>query len=351
MDLSEISQIIVIIILGTLGITFFSIFSGLLFNGIERKLYAFIKKEKDQSIIQPLKDIKQLFSEKSKIPKDSIPWLFNLMPMLGLAISISILIYLPIGSFPPIAPTGGDIILVLYLLIMSSLTIIIGGFSTGMSTTTKGAHKEMENLIAYLFPLVVIIISFVWKLTQAAEVFELTDIFSISTIAGLNTNLAIWNYLNGPLGYIGFAILLFVFVLVTTSDFAKFHINPLKGKKKSINEALSGYSGRNLGLFFIMNSVKTIVVASLIVTLFFPYNLSNLLDMVGSYPGYAIDFIFYLIKIFLVMIISITLLRIAIARLKIEQIVFKYWVQLTLASLVGLILVMWDGWLMNLLNL
>ncbi len=73
MDLSEFSQTALVLILGAIGLTFFSIFFGLLFNGIERKLYALIKREKDQSIIQPLKDIKQLFSEKSKIPKDSIP--------------------------------------------------------------------------------------------------------------------------------------------------------------------------------------------------------------------------------------------------------------------------------------
>ena len=128
---------------------------------------------------------------------------------------------------------------------------------------------------------------------------------------------------------------------------AKLHINPLKGKKKSINETLSGYSGRNLSLFFMMNSVKTIVVTSLIVTLFFPYNISNMLDITGSYLGYTIDFIFYLIKIFIMLIISITVLRIVNDRFKIEKNIYKYWVQLTLVSLVGLILIMWDGALMG----
>jgi NADH:ubiquinone oxidoreductase subunit H len=46
----------------------------------------------------------------------------------------------------------------------------------------------------------------------------------------------------------------------------------------------------------------------------------------------------------------VTLIRVAIARLKIDQIVYTYWIPLTLLSLVGLILVMWDGWVMNILG-
>ena len=39
---------------------------------------------------------------------------------------------------------------------------------------------------------------------------------------------------------------------------------------------------------------------------------------------------------------------VAIARLKIDQIVYTYWVPLTLIGLVGLICLMWDGYIMEL---
>lgn len=346
MNIMDISQDALILIFGTIGLTLLSIFSGLLFNGIDRKLFAVIKKEKNQSIIQPFKDIKQLFSEKSTIPTNSVPWIFNLMPILSLAISVSILLFLPLGGIQSLVPSGGDIILIFYLLIMAPILIIIGNFSTGKTTITKEAHKDMENLIAYSLPLVVIILSIVWVLTQA----ELTEVFSISTIAGLTTNLAVWNYIEGPLGYIGFIILLSVFVFVITSDIARLDINPLLEKNKSEKYTISGYTGRNLGLVYIGDSVRTIVAASLIVTLFFPYNLTNIIDISGGYMGYAIDFVFFLVKIFLVTIVSFTTIRLIKSRLKTEQIAFKYLVQLTLASLVGLILVMWDGTLMTLIS-
>jgi NADH:ubiquinone oxidoreductase subunit H len=83
-------------------------------------------------------------------------------------------------------------------------------------------------------------------------------------------------------------------------------------------------------------------MASLIVALFFPYNLSPLFGL-ESYPAFAIDIIFYLFKVLIIIIFSVTLIRVAVARLKIDQIVYTYWVPLTLMALVGLILVMWEG--------
>jgi formate hydrogenlyase subunit 4 len=96
-------------------------------------------------------------------------------------------------------------------------------------------------------------------------------------------------------------------------------------------------------MFYLTDGVKTVVMASLIVALFFPYNIAHFFGL-ESYPAYIVDFVFYLVKIFLVILFSVTLIRVAIARLKIDQIVYTYWVPLTLIALVGLICVMWDGW-------
>ena len=49
----------------------------------------------------------------------------------------------------------------------------------------------------------------------------------------------------------------------------------------------------------------------------------------------------------LVIVFSVTLIRVAVARLKIDQIIYTYWVPLTLLALVGLICVMWDISIMN----
>ena len=100
-------------------------------------------------------------------------------------------------------------------------------------------------------------------------------------------------------------------------------------------------------MFYLTDGVKTIAMASIIVALFFPYNLSNYIGGLGVYGGYIVDIIFFLIKVFVVIFFSVTLIRVAIARLKIDQIVYSYWIPFTLISLIGLILVMWDGAITN----
>jgi formate hydrogenlyase subunit 4 len=228
----------------------------------------------------------------------------------------------------------GDLILILYLLMIPSLAMVIGGFSSGSPYATVGAQREMATMIAYEFPLAIIIVSFAWKLGQVGA----ENVFTLTTIAGT----PVWNSIVGPIGFIGFLILLIVLVIVTPAELSKIPFDAPEAETEIAGGLLVEYSGRNLAMFYLTDSVKTVVMASLIVALFFPYTISNLIGLT-SYAAYTVDFIFFLIKIFLVILFSVTLIRVAIARLKIDQIVYTYWIPLTLLSLIGLVCIMWDG--------
>jgi formate hydrogenlyase subunit 4 len=193
-------------------------------------------------------------------------------------------------------------------------------------------------MIAYEFPFAILVITIAWNLLQKG----VTEVFSFSTIAST----PVWNQVAGPLGFIGFAILLVVLLLVTPAELSKIPFDSAEAETELAGGLLVEYSGRNLAMFYLTDGVKTVVMASIIVALFFPYNLSALLGL-GAYEGMIIDVVFFLFKVFLVVLFSVTLIRVAIARLKIDQIVYTYWIPLTLASLVGLILVMWDSVIMN----
>jgi formate hydrogenlyase subunit 4 len=287
---------------------------------------------------QPFRDVIKLFTKENIVPENSIPWVFHLAPLVGLVATISILLYLPIGGFQPLASGYGDLILILYLLIIPSLALVIGGFASGSPYATVGAQREMATMIAYEFPLAIIIVTIAWKLGSVASGgLGLENTFTISTI----TSTPVWNIV-GPLGFIGFGILLLVLVLVTPAELSKIPFDAPEAETEIAGGLLTEYSGRNLGMFYLTDSVKTVVMASIIVALFFPYSISHFFGL-ESYLAYTVDIIFYLVKVLLVILFSVTLIRVAIARLKIDQIVYIYWVPLTLMALVGLILVMWDG--------
>jgi formate hydrogenlyase subunit 4 len=341
MDVRALSELSIRIILGTLSLAAFGVLFGLFYKGIDRKLSAHMQGRIGPPLRQPFRDVIKLFEKENIIPDHAIPWVFNLIPLIGLIATISILAYLPLGGFLPLFSSGGDVIVVLYLLVIPSLAMVIGGFSSGSPYAIIGAQREMATMIAYEFPLAILFITIAWKLLQKGVPF----VFSFSTMM----TTPIWNQMAGPLGFIGCVVLLFVLLLVTPAELSKIPFDSPEAETELAGGLLVEYSGRNLAMFYLTDGVKTVVMASLIVAVFFPYNLSAFIGL-GGIESMAIDVVFYLFKVFLVILFSMTLIRVAIARLKIDQIVYTYWIPLTLAGLVGLMLVMWDSVLMNFLS-
>lgn len=341
MDIAALSELSLRIVIGTLGLAAFGILFGLLYKGIDRKLSARMQGRIGPPLRQPFRDIVKLFAKENIVPDHAIPWIFNLVPLAGLICTLSMLMFIPLAGFPPLFSSGGDLIVVLYLLIIPSLCLVVGGFSSGSPYAIVGAQREMATMIAYEFPLAILIVTIAWNLLQKGFM----SVFSFSTIASA----PVWNHVAGPLGFIGFGILLVVLLLVTPAELSKVPFDASEAETELAGGLLVEYSGRNLAMFYLTDGVKTVIMASLIVVLFFPYNLSTILGL-GSYEGMVLDVVFYLLKVFLVILFSVTLIRVAIARLKIDQIVHTFWIPLTLASLVGLILIMWDGVIMGLLS-
>jgi len=347
-EIQEILRTGMIIIIGTAGLALFGIIFGLFYKGVDRKISARMQGRIGPPLVQPFRDVRKLFTKENIVPENAIPWVFHYAPFIGLIATISILLYLPIGGFQPLASGAimvegspvilGDLILILYLLMIPSLALVIGGFASGSPYATVGAQREMATMIAYEFPLAIIIITIAWKLgSTSAGGLALPNAFAMSTIVAN----PVWNTA-GPLAFIGFIILLLVLIIITPAELSKIPFDSPEAETEIGGGLLVEYSGRNLAMFYLMDSVKTVVMASVIVALFFPYNLSPVLGL-ESYPAFVIDIIFYLLKVLIIIIFSVSLIRVAVARLKIDQIVYTYWVPLTLMALVGLILVMWEG--------
>ena len=346
-EIQTVAQTVITVVFGAIILALVGLFLGLIYKGIDRKISAHMQGRIGPPIVQPFRDIRKLFIKENIIPENAIPWVFNLAPIIGLIGAISIMFYIPLipqidgVGLAPLIPYGGDLILILYLLMIPSLAMVVGGFASGSPYATVGAQREMTTMIAYEFPLAIIIITIAWRISNTlidnSTGLITNNGFSMSIIAST----PIWNIV-GPLGFFGCIILLLVLLIVTPAELSKIPFDSPEAETEIAGGLLTEYSGRNLGIFYLTDAVKTLVMGTIIVAIFFPFNLSPLLNITG-YPGIIIDIIFFLIKLFLVILFSVSLIRVAVARLKIDQIVYTYWIPLTLLSLVGLILIMWDG--------
>ncbi|HHF58990.1 MAG TPA: NADH-quinone oxidoreductase subunit H [Thermoplasmatales archaeon] len=319
-------------VFGAIVIGVFAIIIALFYKGIDRKIAARMQSRVGPPVRQPFRDIIKLFLKENIVPRHATKWLFNLSPVIALASSITILLYLPIGGFGPILSTEGDLILILYLLIIPSLAMILGGFASGSPYATIGAQREMVLMMSLEFPLAVVIVSLAWRLKEAA----VSNPFSLVSISSN----PIWNNV-GVVGIVGCLILLLVLLLITPGELSKIPFDVPEAETEIAEGLLAEYSGRNLAMFYLADAVKTIVVASLVVALFFPYNLSPLFSLSGV-GAYIVDFLFYLFKLFLVIFFAVTMVRVGVARLKIDQVTSVYWINLTLLALIGLVLLMFD---------
>ncbi len=303
---------------------------GILYRGIDRKLVARMQGRIGPPIIQPLRDIRKLLMKETIIPDGAIRWLFNAAPLTALIASALLLLYIPLFGQGALLGGTGDTILVIYLLIIPPLAFVLGGFASNSPYATVGAQREMVLMMSYEFPLAVAIVTLASRIGQVTT----ANPFMLATIAAN----PIWN-LVGPLGIVGSLILLFTLIVVTTGEAAKVPFDMAEAETEIAGGLLVEYSGRNLSLFYLADTLKTFAMVSLVVALFFPYNLSPLIGMGSGWAAGIVDALFFLLKVFVLMFISISLIRTAMARFKISQASYIYIIALTLIALVGSILI------------
>ena len=324
---------ILVKIIGAIVIAFLGVVVGLFYKGLDRKLAARMQARVGPPIRQPFMDFFKLMIKENIVPQNAVPWIFNGAPIMALVSSITILFYLPIANIPPLLSGYGDIVLIIYLLTLPAIGMVVGGFASGSPYANVGAQREMVMMMSYELPLVTAVIALSWKLSQ---VYPQLNIFSLAVI---NAH-PIWG-LVGPLGFVGAILLFITLAAVTPGELSKVPFDAPEAETELAGGILVEYSGRNLALFGLVDAVKTIVMISLTVALFFPYNISHLLALSGAF-ALIVDVLFFLVKMFLVMFFEVTFVRVAFARLKIDQVSFAYWIPVSIIGLLGLTLIVLD---------
>ena len=319
-------------VLGPFVVAFIGIFFGLLYKGVDRILHARMQKRVGPPVTQPFLDVRKLLIKENLVPENAVDWLFNLMPVLSLVSVTSILLYIPLG-FEPLLSTKGDLILILYLLMLPAICLMVGAFASSSPYATVGAQREMVMMISYEFPLAVTIISMVWRLSKVHAASNLFTLEYISTHP-------LWGEV-GVFGAIGLVILLVVLLTVIPVELSRVPFDVPEAESEIAGGLLAEYSGKNLAMFYMSDAVKAIVMAGLVVALFFPYTISQYFGW-PLYLEYIIDFAFFLVKTFIIVFVSVTVVRTAFARYKIDQVTYVFWVPVTVASLIGLLLLYLD---------
>ncbi|AIF68687.1 NADH dehydrogenase subunit 1 [Palaeococcus pacificus DY20341] len=312
----------------SIGFPLLGIFLGLVYKGMDRRVSARLTSRIGPPIRQPFWDVGKLLLKETIVPENAVAWLFNAMPIVSLAASLTLLLYIPFGVLEAPLEGYGDLVVILYLFTLQSLAMAIGGFASGSPFSSVGAQREMVLMMSYELPLATVIVGF-------ALVYRS---FSLTTIAST----PVWSMV-GPLAGIGVLLLLVALLVVTPAELAKLPFDIAEAETEICEGMLAEYSGRNLALFYLSDAVRGFAMAAIEVVLFIPFTLSYIfgLNLSGA-TLYIVEGLWFLFKVAIVYILAITIVRTSFGRFKIDQASKIFWVYVNIIALLGLALV-WVG--------
>ncbi len=109
------------------GFLFVGVF-GLMAEYVDRKLYAKLQNRMGPPWFQPFADFIKLIAKETIIPTGADEVIFKLMPVIAVTSTLAAFFYIPIWRPQALSSFYGDLIVVLYLLTIPTLTFFLGGW-------------------------------------------------------------------------------------------------------------------------------------------------------------------------------------------------------------------------------
>jgi NADH-quinone oxidoreductase subunit H len=277
------------------GFLFLGVF-GLVAEFVDRKLYARFQNRQGPPWFQPFADFIKLGGKEEIIPEEASAPMFMLMPMVALAAVVTAALYIPLWSTQALFSFEGDLIVVVYLLTLPTLTFFLAGWYSASLFSTIGAVRTLTQLFAYEVPL------FLAVLSPAV----LADSWSLSGMTAF--------YASHPL-YVGLNLIgLVVGIIALQGKLERVPFDIPEAETEVVGGAFTEYTGRLLALFRMAIDIEMVVGCSLLAAVFLPVGL------VGGVLGAVI----YVAKVLALVFVS-ALMRSVMARLRIEQMVIFCW--------------------------
>ncbi|MBN2121277.1 MAG: NADH-quinone oxidoreductase subunit H [Candidatus Omnitrophica bacterium] len=136
---------------------------GLVASWVDRKVTARVQYRVGPPILQPFIDIVKLLGKETLIPRGASRITFLVSPLVGLSSVILVSTLLWINNINPKESFLGDLIVVVYLLAIPSISIIMGGFASANPLASLGASREMKLILSYELPFILAVLVAVIK--------------------------------------------------------------------------------------------------------------------------------------------------------------------------------------------
>ena len=284
---------------------------GLAASWIDRKLTARIQYRLGPPLFQPLNDILKLLGKETLIPVGAAKLTFLAAPVVGLVSVMLVSTVLWVNALQPQQTFLGDIIVVIYLLLIPSLSIIVGGFASGNPLASLGASREMKLLLSYELPFILAILVAV---IRANFSIQLGDILTSQVRHGLIA----FSWSGG--------LALLVALMCTQAKLALVPFDTPEAETEIAQGVLIEYSGAALAVYRLMKNM-----------LLFALPFFLMIVYLGGIQTQGLQLVYGILK-YVGVIALITIIRNTNPRLRIDQVTRFFWGPMTILAVIAVLL-------------
>lgn len=291
----------------------FTAVAGLLTSWVDRKVTALVQMRVGPPLLQPFHDIRKLFVKETCVPEGGAIGLFLLAPLLGLAAVALASMILWRTLLNAEATFVGDLIVLIYLLVMPALGVMLGSFASRNPLASLGGSREVKLMVAYELPMVLAILV---PVIQAGSI-RLGDLLTAQA----------------PVLSVSGVLALLVSIACMQAKLTIVPFDMPEAETELSGGALIEYSGPPLAMFKLTRAMMLFTLPVLLVVLFFGGLLAG-----PIWQRWLIGFLVWFV------LVAITIvLRNTTPRVRIDQAVRFFWGPVSVVALLGVVLA-WLGW-------
>lgn len=294
------------------------VFPGILFLVVlsmigeyfDRKVYAKMQNRMGPPWFQPVADFIKLLAKELIIPKNADRKIFKALPLVACSSVIIAYLYIPLWRKESIMSFNGDIIFVLYMLTIPTLTYSLAGWYSRSQYALIGSMRVLTQLFSYEVPLFMAVLA----PTILASSWSFTEVINFYNAGG-----SLW-----LVNFIAFAVA----IVTLQGKLEKVPFDIPEAETEIVAGSFTEYTGPLFAYFRLAMNMQTIAGASLVAAVFLPFGY-------GSF--FIVNFIIYIIKVtFIIFLLAV--IRTIFARLRTDQMLSFCWKYLAPIALVQILI-------------
>ena len=278
------------------GFLFLAVY-GMFLQWVDRKLCAVMQNRMGPPWFQPFADFIKLLAKEVIVPDEADNRMFRLLPYFAMAAVMTALVSIPVMGPSALYSFQGDLVAVIYLLTIPTVTFFLAGWSSSSPYSTVGAMRVLTQLFAYEVPLMLsligpAILAGTWNISEIAAFFSAHPALIPAQLLGFVASLIA---LQGKLERMPFDI--------------------PHAKNEIVGGQFTEYTGRLLNFFLLAVDMELVVGAALVNAVFLGGSL--------GFAGWAGVGVFLGKTLFITFLLA--LLKVLMARIRIEQMINFCW--------------------------